>query len=137
MTMSSRRTAAVLAAATFATAGLATGLAAAPALALGPAPSRVSAVAGDSTVSSGEQFVIRGRLLSEGTPVGGAVVRITSLDGGHWVALSGARVTTNSEGRYRVRVVLSRTGDRLLRAVANPAGDGIRTARRNVEVTVR
>ena len=132
MNVSSRRTA-VLAA----TALAATGLAAAPALALDPAPSRVSAVASDTTVVSGEQFVIRGRMLSEGRPVAGAPVQIKSYDGGRWVALSGARVTTNSEGRYRVRVVLSRKGDRLLRAVANPAGDSIRTARRNVEVAVR
>lgn len=45
-------------------------------------------------------------------------------------------MTTGSDGRYRVRVVLSMKGGRLLKAVANPPGDDIRTARRIVSVIV-
>jgi hypothetical protein len=103
------------------------------------APSRVTAHPSDDHPASGEQFVIRGRLTSEGAPIAGAVVHLRSynLTNGTWSNLKGARVTTNSEGRYRVRVILSMKGGRRLMAVANPPGDDIKTARRIVSVIVQ
>jgi hypothetical protein len=127
-----RRTA--VAAATAATA--ASLLVAAPAVAEEPAPSRVTAIPSKFQVDPGEQFVIRGRMLSEGKPVVGAPVRVRTWSDGRFVNIKGARVTTNAEGRYRVRIVLFRKGDRLLKVVANPAGDDIDTARRNVLMQV-
>ena len=112
-------------------------LVAAPAIAEDPAPSRITAIPSKFQVDPGEQFVVRGRMLSEGEPVVGAPVRVrTWSDDGRFVDIKGARVTTNSEGRYRVRIVLYRKGDRLLKVVANPAGDDIATARGNVLMQV-
>jgi len=127
-----RRTA--LAGATAATA--ASLLVAAPVVAGEPAPSRMTAIPSKFQVEPGEQFVIRGRMLSEGKPVVGAPVRVRTWSEGRFVDVKGARVTTNAEGRYRVRIVLYRKGDRLLKAVGNPAGDDIRTARGNVLMQV-
>jgi hypothetical protein len=55
---------------------------------------------------------------------------------GGWENLSGAVVSTNSEGRYRVRVILFAGGDRDLRVVGNPAGDDIRNSRAYTVVRV-
>lgn len=109
----------------------------APAHSADVADSRITVRASDDDVRSGEQFVLRGRLTSEGAPVAGAPVRVKTYRGGAWVALDGAVVRTGSEGRYRVRVVLSMKGDRRLRVVGNPPGDDIRTARKGLVVTVR
>jgi hypothetical protein len=87
-------------------------------------------------VDPGEQFVVRGRLMSEGEPVAGAAVRVRTWAEDRFVNVKGARVTTNEEGRYRVRVVLYRKGDRLLHVIGNPAGDDIRTAKRHVLMQV-
>jgi len=111
-------------------------LVASPAVAEEPAPSRMTATPSKFQVDPGEQFVIRGRMLSEGDPVVGAPVRMRTWSDGRFVDINGARVTTNSEGRYRVRIVLYRKGDRLLKVVGNPAGDDIRTARGNVLMQV-
>ena len=112
-------------------------LVAAPAVAEEPAPSRMTAIPSKFQVDPGEQFVVRGRLLSEGEPVVGAPVRVrTWSDEGRFVDIEGARVKTNSEGRYRVRIVLYRKGDRLLKVIGNPAGDDIATARRNILMQV-
>jgi hypothetical protein len=127
-----RRTA--IAGATAATA--ASLLVTAPAVADEPAPSRMTAIPSAFQVDPGERFVVRGRMLSKGVPVVGAPVRVRTWSNGRFVDIEGARVTTNSEGRYRVRIVLYRKGDRLLKVAANPAGDDIRTARRNVLMQV-
>jgi hypothetical protein len=87
-------------------------------------------------VDPGEQFVIRGRLTSEGEPVAGAPVRVRTWTEDGFTNVKGARVTTDREGRYRVRIVLFRKGDRLLHVIGNPAGDDIRTARRHVLMQV-
>jgi hypothetical protein len=94
-----------------------------------PAPSRISVKASDFNPDQGEQFVLRGRMISQGDPVAAVKVRVQTYRGGGWRQLEGAVVRTNAEGRYRVRVVLFQDGDRDLRVVANPPGDGIRTAR--------
>lgn len=109
----------------------------APAQAADVAASRVTVHASDYDVRSGEQFRLRGILKSEGEPVADATVRVKTFRNGEWVRLRGAVVTTNDEGRYRVRVILQMKGERQLRVVANPQGDDIRTARKDIVVTVR
>lgn len=101
------------------------------------ADSRITVRSSDYDVRSGEQFVLRGRLMSEGSPVSDATVRVKTYRDGSWVRLKGAVVSTNDEGRYRVRVVLSMKGDRKLRVVGSPQGEDIRTARKGLVVTVR
>jgi len=80
-------------------------------------------------VDPGEQFVLRGRMSSQGSPVAGAIVRVQAYRGSGWEPLSGAVVRTGSDGRYRVRVVLFSGGDRDLRVVGRPESDRIRVAR--------
>lgn len=101
----------------------------AAAAAADPAASRISIRPSDYNPDQGEQFLLRGRMTSDGDPVAGVKVRVQTYRAGGWEPLPGAVVTTNDEGRYRVRVVLFQDGDRDLRVVANPAGDTIRTAR--------
>jgi hypothetical protein len=91
-------------------------------------PSRISVHASDYDVSSGEQFVLRGRMWSGGDPVAGARVRVQFATEDGWENVRGAVVETGSDGRYRVRVILSRTGDRRLRVVGNPDENWIRTS---------
>jgi hypothetical protein len=133
-TQHARRTAATL---TWAAAAVSL-LAIAPAVAVAdePAPSRMTARPNSFHVDPGERFVIRGRLLSEGEPVAGAPVRVRTWTEEGFVDIKGARVTTDSEGRYRVRIVLYRKGDRLLKVIGNPVGDDIRTAKRHVLMQV-
>lgn len=108
----------------------------APAQAEEVAPSRITVRASDYDVASGEQFVLRGALWSEDEPVPGATVKVKTLRDGEWVRVKGAVVTTNDEGRYRVRVILAMKGERMLRVVGDPAGDDIATARKSLVVTV-
>lgn len=96
----------------------------------------VSASASDTTPASGQQFVITGRLTG---PLGvgrAGVVKVQTLRDGVFVDLTGARVATDGDGDYRVRVVLGQSGDRTLRIVGNPAGDSLRNGLRKVAVSV-
>ena len=88
-----------------------------PAEAADMASSRVTLRASDHEVDPGEQFVLRGRMTSEGDAVAGSPVRVQAYRAGGWVSLRGAVVSTNDNGYYRVRVVLSSGGDRDLRVV--------------------
>lgn len=96
----------------------------------------VRVAGGEHDVDSGEQFALRGRMTSLGEPVAGAPVRVQTYRDGAWEPVRGAVVTTDAEGRYRVRVILVQDGDRDLRVVANPPGDDIRTARAYTVVRV-
>ena len=96
----------------------------------------VRVAGGEHDVDSGEQFVLRGRFTSLDQPVAGSPVRVQTYRDGAWEAVRGAVVTTDADGRYRVRVILVQDGDRDLRVVANPAGDDIRTARAYTVVRV-
>ncbi|UMG93884.1 hypothetical protein [Nocardioides sp. TF02-7] len=92
--------------------------------------------ASDTTPASGEQFVLTGRLTG---PLGqgrAGVVKVQTLRGGTFVDLTGARVSTDGDGDYRVRVVLGQTGPRVLRVVGNPAGSDLRNAHRRVQLAV-
>jgi hypothetical protein len=81
------------------------------------ASARITAHPSDDTVNSGEQFRVRGLFTINGSPALDRTVKIQSWNGGRWEDLRGARVSTGDDGRYRVRVILSREGDRRLRAV--------------------
>ncbi|MEO9324142.1 hypothetical protein ABFT23_11675 [Nocardioides sp. C4-1] len=126
MTHHPRRTAALVAAT--ALAGLGATLPAAGAHAA--TPSRITVAASDTSVSSGEQLVLSGRLSQAG------VVRVVAKDGTSWTPLTGAVVHTRRDGSYAVRVVLSRAGDRVLRVVGDPDAAGVRTSRARVVVHV-
>jgi hypothetical protein len=99
--------------------------------------SRITVHTSDATPLSAQQFVLTGQLRSpSGQALANGVVRVQTLRSGEWADLSGARVTTGSDGRYRVRVILSQRGERDLRVVGDPAGDSLRNARARVDVTV-
>ena len=127
-----RRMVALLAAVTVG----ATLVAVTPAAAADQRPSRISVFSSDYKVESGEEFVLRGRMLSMGKAVAGATVRVKTLRNGTWQQLTGAVVQTRSDGRYRVRIVLGQTGLRDLRVVGDPKGDRIRIARDSLQVRV-
>ncbi|MGH3359278.1 MAG: hypothetical protein ACRDO7_10780 [Nocardioidaceae bacterium] len=80
----------------------------------------ITAHATDSHVRSGEQFRVHGKyLLGDGTPVTNRMVRVQSKNAnGSWTTIRGAHLRTNSEGRYRIRVILFRKGERKLRVRA-------------------
>jgi hypothetical protein len=124
-------------AAAVATGALATGLVAAAgtADASGAASPTVTAVASDSTPASGQEFVVTGKFTAEGAPVAGRSVKVQSLRGTTWSQLTGAIVSTRSDGTYRVRVILSARGERTLRVVADAPGD-LPNAKRRFTVTV-
>jgi hypothetical protein len=116
---STRRTVSALSASAVALGALTAG---AVASAAGPAAAAerradITARPSDDTVESGEQFVVRGRFTIAGAAAAGRTVKIQGLYGGDWRPISGAAVTADSEGRYRVRIILSVEGDRTLRAV--------------------
>lgn len=100
----------------------------APVLVAGPAHAGYDASIGihatDTHVRSGQQFRVHGKyLLGNGRPVRNKMVRVQSKNpNGRWVNLKGAHLRTNSEGHYRIRVVLSRKGERKLRVRAHAPG---------------
>lgn len=77
----------------------------------------ISVRVSDATPASGQQFLARGRLIMGGLPAPEHTVKVQARRGGEWVLLRGARVQTNDEGRYRMRLVLSQQGTRVLRVV--------------------
>ncbi|MDN5853156.1 MAG: hypothetical protein L0K86_09980 [Actinomycetia bacterium] len=82
--------------------------------------------ASDYRVSSGEQFVVRGRITLGYGPDKMAAppsdVRLQTKRNGSWHLLRGARVTSRDNGRYRVRVVLQMPGKRRLRVNVKTPG---------------
>jgi hypothetical protein len=109
--------------------------------------SSITVKASDSDVRSGEQFRLRGIYrvwLETDRPerVGAdllpdATVRVRTYRKGDWVRLRGAVVTTDDEGRYRIRVVLRMKGERALRVVATPEDPTFPKARADIVVNVR
>lgn len=90
--------------------------------------SQITVRSSDYEVQPGGEFVLRGLMSVNGRPLEGASVRVQAYRDG-WENIDGAVVSTNTEGRYRVRVVLFAGGDRDLRVVGDPAGDRIRNSR--------
>ena len=76
----------------------------------------ITAHPSDTTPASGQQFRVRGLFIG-GEPAVNRQVKIQSLNGDTWQNISGAQVSTGSDGKYAVRLILSRTGERDLRAV--------------------
>lgn len=104
---------------------LLTGATVAPALALPRGDSTISVRVSDYTPKSGQVFVVRGRYTHDGSVAAGHTVRLQTYGQGRWANITGARVTTRSDGTYRLRVILSARGVRDLRMVGL-AGDGHR-----------
>ena len=73
----------------------------------------------DKTPASGEQFIVRGKLVEMGMTGKDHAIRVQTYLNGGWQPI--ARVRTDQDGKYRVRVILSTPGQRILRVVA-PAG---------------
>lgn len=100
-----------------------------------PAPSHVTVNTSDSTPASGETFRLYGALWSGGERQA-ATIRVKTYRDGAWVRLPGAVIDTNSENRYRMRIVLQMKGERRLRVVAAPEDDSVATSRKTIDVTV-
>jgi hypothetical protein len=89
------------------------------------APSSITAHASDDTPHVGEEFVVRG--VYDGPGAAAHDVKIQTFRNDRWLNIDGARLTTRSDGSYRVRLVLNIRGVRDLRAVGI-AGDDHRNA---------
>lgn len=103
------------------------GLALAPVLvtagpALAHGTSKVTVRISDPTPTSGQTFVLRGRLTLEGADAPGHTVKVQTYRNGQYRPIQGARVVTDSEGRYRVRLILQTKGVRDLRVVGVAGG---------------
>lgn len=83
----------------------------------------ISVKVSDSTPASGQQFVVKGTLIVGGLPADDHIVKVQSRLSGSWQPISGARVSTDSDGRYRIRLILSTTGNRELRVVGLGQGE--------------
>jgi hypothetical protein len=81
----------------------------------------ITAHPSDHTPHVGQEFVVRGVYDGPGTRAHD--VKIQTFRDGRWRILDGARVTTSSDGSYRVRVILGIRGVRDLRAVGIAGGD--------------
>jgi hypothetical protein len=77
----------------------------------------------DDTPASGQQFIARGKLIMGGLPAPDHTVKFQRRVNGSWERITGARMQTNSEGKYRMRLILSTRGKRVLRAVGVGQGD--------------
>jgi hypothetical protein len=75
----------------------------------------------DSTPASGQEFIAHGMLVEMGMTGKDHAIRVQSRSGGSWHPV--AHVRTNEDGKYRVRLILSTTGRRVLRVVAVGQGD--------------
>ncbi len=95
----------------------------------------ITAHPSDSTVDSGEQFIVRGRFTVDGHAAGGRTVKIQQLVGDDWRAVEGAHVRSQGDGTYRVRVILFTEGNRVLRSVGEAPG-GLRNAYNRFGVVV-
>lgn len=97
--------------------------------------------ASDYRVSSGEQFVVRGRITlgygADKMAAPASDVRVQTKRNGEWHALRGARITSRDNGRYRVRVVLQMPGKRRLRVNVKTPGFGKWIKSRVIKVRVR
>lgn len=90
----------------------------------------ITAKTSDATPASGQQFVVTGKVTGEKGPLGGRSVAVQSLRDGKWTQLTGAVVTTRSDGTYRVRVILSAKGLRTMRVLADAPGRSLDAAKR-------
>jgi hypothetical protein len=87
-----------------------------------PRQAHITARASEDVVAPGETVVLRGKLTRGARPAAGHRVKVQTGYVGHWETLRGARVRTDGQGRYRVRVVMHVTGVRDLRVVGMVPG---------------
>lgn len=112
-------------------------LAAAPAVSAATAApaARITVAASDTSVSSGEELTLSGRMTRAGRALPGEV-QVYGRNASGWYPLTGAEVRTSRNGTYRVRVVLGRTGERQLRVVGDPTKAGVADTSARVTVQV-
>jgi len=96
----------------------------------------ITANPSNTTPNSGEQFRVRGLFTIGGEPAVNRTVKIQSLNGSTWQNISGAQVSTGSDGKYAVRLILSRKGERDLRAVGITPSPNTPNAFKRFTVTV-
>ena len=89
-----------------------------------------------STVQSGEQFRVHGLFTINGSAAADRTVKIQSKTADGWKNLTGAHVSTGSDGRYGLRVVLSMEGKRTLRAVGVTPSSSVPNPQAPFTVTV-
>ena len=89
-----------------------------------------------SSVDSGEQFRVHGLFTINGSAAVNRTVKIQSKTADGWTNLTGAHVSTGSDGRYGLRVVLSMKGKRTLRAVGITPSSSVPNPRAPFTVTV-
>jgi hypothetical protein len=89
-----------------------------------------------SNVHSGEQFRVHGLFTVNGSAAVNKTVRIQSKTADGWQNLTGAHVSTGSDGRYGLRVVLSMEGKRTLRAVGITPSSSVPNPKAPFTVTV-
>lgn len=89
-----------------------------------------------STFHSDEQFRVHGLFTINGSAAANKTVRIQSKTADGWQNLTGARVSTGSDGRYGLRVVVSMEGKRTLRAVGITPSSSVPNPKAPFTVTV-
>ena len=89
-----------------------------------------------SNVNSGEQFRVHGLFTINGNPAVNRTVKIQSKTADGWKNLTGAHVSTGSDGRYGLRLVLSQKGKRSLRAVGITPSTSVPNPKAPFTVTV-
>ncbi len=89
-----------------------------------------------TNVDSGEQFRVHGLFTINGAPAVNKTVKIQSKTADGWKNLTGAHVSTGSDGRYGLRVVLSMKGKRDLRAVGITPSPAVPNPKAPFTVTV-
>lgn len=97
--------------------------------------SSITAHVTDVTPASGQTFRVFGRLTVNSRLAVGHLVKIQELRHGTWLPLKGAQIRTNSQGRYRLRLILTLKGKNVLRAVG-VTEKGHRNAYKRFSVTV-
>ncbi len=104
--------------------GLMAGTAAAAPANAAPGRNDITAHTRHESYDSGQQFIVRGLVTINGhASRPGRLVKIQSSTASGWRDLPGVQVRTNSDGRYRVRVILFQDGERVLRAVGKRPGN--------------
>ena len=87
-----------------------------------PAAASVTAHVSSSTPVSGKTFRVSGEFTENNKPAADQVVKIQAVQDGSWQQLTGAKVRTDSQGGYSLRVILDTAGHRELRVVGVGVG---------------
>ena len=101
-----------------------------------PSQAAITATASNPTPASGKAFTVSGYFSENDAAAGGHVVKVQAERNGVWQALPGAKVTTASNGDYRLKVILDSKGARDLRVVGVGQGNQV-NAHQQFNVVVR